>query len=872
MVALSLVITIMVAPEFSLVPERYKEGDIIPATIIISDNVNLVDERSTGIRRDQTLAEFPPIFDYDLRLKNRIVKSIQDAFQAMRDDLANQRKEQSEAQVRVRNNSLSRIETLVTLSEARSQLDGINKFKRQVISLIAQAKEAGDANPENVIRLEKLRSDLKAVEAQRGAVAQEISQINTKLELLNQEGSRMMDDMKRVRQVESRSIPVMKEKFERTLGISVDDPTFLILMEAQFSPDLEQKTIGLLLPVYDRYVIAARENLDPKRPAIQIKTLDSTKLERFETLDSLQDVPKVREEINRAGATLVFPGDSGSYREAVIALAQRMVQPNLTENKGDTEHRKQELLKNIAPVYFNLKKGDVVARAREQATAHQVEILNALNAYNLANPKYPQIIGTFLVMLLSLLVVQKLISMNARHDESKLSRILLMSLLLLATLGFAQIILLLVPALSMVYDFIPPASFNFLIPAALTSMLAGIVMGFEVAVFLGFIVSLSMAIMLGNSLGFFLYALLGSFVAAIPLKQYESRFALWQQGLRISAINVAMILVLSLLEQKGLDWTIAINAASAALNGLGVALLTATLLPIIENLFDVTTNLKLLELSNMNHPALKELAVRAPGTYHHSIVVGNLSESAAEGIRANPLLVRVSSYYHDLGKMLCPLYFVENQQKRNFHDDLPAHISARIIINHVNDGLEIAHRFKLGRAIMDIIAQHHGSSTVRYFFAKSQQESVELREEPNAENFRYPGPKPQTKEAGLVMVADVTEAATRSISDPSLDSIWQMVQKLTTRVYMEGQLDESGLTFNDLNYIEKTFTKMLISIHHHRISYPELKEGIPTKAMLTANVGTAPVRLLPTQEPGEKDETSNETAPSDPVEKPSAAS
>jgi hypothetical protein len=240
-------------------------------------------------------------------------------------------------------------------------------------------------------------------------------------------------------------------------------------------------------------------------------------------------------------------------------------------------------------------------------------------------------------------------------------------------------------------------------------------------------------------------------------------------------------------------------------------------------MFDITTNLRLLELSNMNHPALKELAVRAPGTYHHSIVVGNLSESAAPGIRANPLLVRVASYYHDLGKMLCPLYFVENQSQKNYHDDLPPKTSTRIIVNHVQDGLELARQHKLGSAIIDIISQHHGDSLVRWFYHKAEQEQAELGEPVDEADFRYPGPKPQTKEAGLVMVADVTEAATRSVDDPSPDTIRELVQKLSTRIYMEGELDESGLTFNDLNYIEKVFTKMLLSIHHHRISYPDVR-------------------------------------------------
>ncbi len=280
---------------------------------------------------------------------------------------------------------------------------------------------------------------------------------------------------------------------------------------------------------------------------------------------------------------------------------------------------------------------------------------------------------------------------------------------------------------------------------------------------------------------------------------------------------------MGLMDKRTVGWGLLLDAGAGLLNGLGVAFLAATFLPLLEKAFDITTNLRLLELSNMNQPALKDLAVRAPGTYHHSIVVGNLSESAAEGIGAHALLVRVAAYYHDLGKMLCPLYFVENQHQKNFHDDLPAQTSARIIINHVRDGLEIAKRHKLGKAIMDIIAQHHGDSLVRYFYHKAQEELADPGTFVPEEQFHYPGPKPQTKEAGLVMVADVTEAAIRSLDDPSPEEIRQMVQKLATRIYMEGQLDQSGLTFNDLNYIEKTFTRILLSIHHHRITYPEVQ-------------------------------------------------
>jgi putative nucleotidyltransferase with HDIG domain len=435
----------------------------------------------------------------------------------------------------------------------------------------------------------------------------------------------------------------------------------------------------------------------------------------------------------------------------------------------------------------------------------------------------PRLAGTFLIVLLVLALMYRLIQLRTDKKETRNSRLLLMSLLLLLPLLAAQALVALLPLLRAVYGLIPSAAYGYLVPSALTALLAGILLGFEVAVYLAFASSLFVALLMGGGLSYFLYALLGSLAAAIPMARYDTRHALWQHGLRVGVMNCGVLGMLMLLAQREPSWLMGADLGAGLLNGLAVALIASTFLPALERLFDITTSLRLLELSNLNHPALKELAVRAPGTYHHSVVVGNLSEGAAEGIRANPLLVRVASYYHDLGKMLCPLYFVENQHQKNFHDDLPAQTSARIIVNHVRDGLEIARRHRLGRAITDIIAQHHGDSLVRYFYHKAQEEHGGAEAGLSEEEFRYAGPKPQTKEAGVVMCADVTEAAIRSLDDPAPEEIRAMVQKLMTRIYMEGQLDESGMTFNDLSYIEKTFTRMLVSIHHHRITYPDLR-------------------------------------------------
>jgi cyclic-di-AMP phosphodiesterase PgpH len=824
LIALAVAITIMIAPNFSLVPARYVEGDIIPENIIIGDNVTLVDERSTDVRRQEALANFPPIYDFDPKLKDRTLATVSAAFNQMREGLAARRKAMAEAAEKVRRNSLAQIDATVAVDDVRSRLQILNRESRYLINEIGGLADLDNPDPKQVLRLDKLRFDAMAVDAQKTSTRQESEQLDARLEQLRQESQKLQDDERRVRQGEGQTVQNMRGEFERLLGITLEEPAFRLLYDAQFNKDLEQNVRQLLSAVYNQKIVASRESFAVGRDAIQIQSLDTNKLERFEALDSVVEVQQVRDRIDKVSQDLKLSGDALPYREGMVSLAQRLVRPNLTENKGETERQKQELIKNLSPVYFNMKKGDVVARTGDVATAQQVEIIKALNAYNLKNPKYPQIIGTFLIVLLALGLSYRLV-LHRGLGVGGFSRLLLMALLILVTLLCAQAILLVVPALTTIYDFIPHSTFNYLIPGALTAMLAGILLPIEIAIFLGFVVSLCLAILLGNSLPYFLFAMMGSFVASVPLEHYESRFSLWKQGLRISGMNVVVLAVLTLLEQNPPNWQLVLDLGAAALNGLGVAFLTATALPLIEKVFDITTNLRLLELANMNHPALKELSVRAPGTYHHSIVVGNLSDSAAAGIQANPLLVRVASYYHDLGKMLCPLYFVENQGKKNYHDDLPARTSARIIVNHIKDGLEIARRHKLGRAIMDIIAQHHGDSLVRYFFHKAQEEQGDLGEPLDESEFRYPGPKPQSKESGLVMVADVTEAATRSLSDPSPESIRQMVQKLTTRVYMEGQLDESGMTFNDLNFIEKTFTKMLISIHHHRIAYPELNVG-----------------------------------------------
>jgi len=256
-------------------------------------------------------------------------------------------------------------------------------------------------------------------------------------------------------------------------------------------------------------------------------------------------------------------------------------------------------------------------------------------------------------------------------------------------------------------------------------------------------------------------------------------------------------------------------------------------IPVIESLFHYTTDIKLLELANLNSPLLRDLMVRAPGTYHHSVVVGNLVEAAAEAINANPLLARVAAYYHDIGKASKPLYFIENQAgEENRHDKLTPSMSALVLISHIKEGAELAREKRLGQPIIDIIRQHHGTGLIRFFYDRAKTQAEAAGQTVEEKNFRYPGPKPQTREAGIVMLADCVEAASRTLVNPTPDRIQGMVQKIINNIFIDGQLDECELTLKNLHEIARSFNRILTGIFHHRIDYPEpvYKGGVKRNA------------------------------------------
>ncbi|MDD5595690.1 MAG: HDIG domain-containing protein [Candidatus Omnitrophica bacterium] len=355
------------------------------------------------------------------------------------------------------------------------------------------------------------------------------------------------------------------------------------------------------------------------------------------------------------------------------------------------------------------------------------------------------------------------------------------------------------------------------IPFSLVPMLATILFsGLEVSLLMTLITAVVVSALANNNYYLVLLFLISGISSSILVENARRRVAVIQAGFFIGVVQVLTLLLI--------DRFFIVNPSKYLiifLNGLACGIIVIGILPVFEYLFKTVTNISLLELSDFNHPLLQRMILEAPGTYHHSLVVGNLSEAACRAVGAHALLARVGAYYHDVGKLSKPDYFSENQSLNlSRHDNLSATMSKLIIMNHVKEGMELANKFKLSPRITDFILQHHGNSLVYYFYRRAL-EGLEEDQEIREEGFRYPGPKPDTKETAIVLLADSVEAATRALKDPDPEKIKELVHKVINNKFIDGQLDECELTLKDLEKISAIFIHILGGIYHSRVTYPE---------------------------------------------------
>lgn len=492
---------------------------------------------------------------------------------------------------------------------------------------------------------------------------------------------------------------------------------------------------------------------------------------------------------------------SNELRLVSTTIGLTLLKPNMIYDHEATEAEREKAAENVEKVIY--KKGQYIVQDGQPITEEQIAMLKELGLLKDEPFDVPLVVGLGLLLL----VVEVAGIIYIHYFERELAdqplMFILISLVVCLTLGVSY-------GMSVVSQYV--------MPVALSAMLLTVLMKPRIAFFVNVLLAILVGIMTRGQSGVMVAGLLGGMTGIFIAHRSQHRNGLFLAGLGASAASMLSTAGYELMV-SGSWWTALRSSMWSGGSGVLAAVLAVGTLPVWENVFGIITPIKMIELSNPNHPLLNRLMREAPGTYHHSIIVANLAESAAQAVGANGLLARVGAFYHDVGKLVRPYYFRENQlTTENPHDKINPTLSTNIIISHAKDGAKLAQKYKIPKVIQDFILQHHGTTPVIYFYHKAKNNNKDVK----LDDFRYKGPKPQTPETAIVMLADTVEAAVRTLPDPSLGKVEGLIRKLIKEKLEDGQLDECHLTLKDLDSIATAFKDVLCGIFHERVEYPDV--------------------------------------------------
>jgi hypothetical protein len=607
---------------------------------------------------------------------------------------------------------------------------------------------------------------------------------------------------------EKDKVSLLKEK--SPLDFKTAYYSYLLSLNQQQSDEFETSIIQIFNsitknPIFD--------------PVEKVKIADKTKTITLILPDGKEQILETNSLMTTKDALSLGKSILAEYVQDKTAqsLTDELIGQSLVENVSFdeklTNKRKEEAAK-VEPVVYHerlIKENSIIVAKSQLITRDHLNYLNQLSQLENDNETrgakiyYYYSISIFVLLLTVLLWMY--IKLYEPHILSSVNNVALIGLISFIVILSAKLI-----------TFSPLS--RYFVPLASASILIAILLSSRLAIVMTVFLSIFISLISGGQLNIFIYYLAGGLIGIYSVKNVRRRAQLLKAGLFIGLTSCLTIINVDLLDNLSTD-VMFMDSLWAISNGFVCAFIVTGILPVLEYIFKITTNISLLELSDLNHPLLKEMVIRAPGTYHHSLIVGNLAENAADAIGANSLLARVGAYYHDVGKLLKPEYFSENQMGfADKHAELTPKMSSLIITNHIKDGLDLARKFKLSGAIQDFIQQHHGNSLTFYFYQRAiENESNEG--EAKEEDFRYKSPLPQTKEVAIVLLADSVEAATRALSNQTPKKIKQTVQKIINNKFIDGQLDECDLTLKDLHKISESFSKLLAGIYHSRVEYPD---------------------------------------------------
>ncbi len=672
-------------------------------------------------------------------------------------------------------------------------------------------------------------TDLKRAEAEAGVPS--VYQLDT--DLIAEREKTIAAAFSRAREILGQNLvnerspltPTMERDLVRRLanqvGRTFPPPVIPILLRQHFNSILEGRVLKILDAVLRDGIVSDRGKfLKDQRTGIVIR--DGSFPFDHSLADSYmaRDLPAAREYLRQ------FHMEFSDLRQPDQALLIKYLEdtlfPTLLYNRSETESRRAEAILRVQPVELQIRQGQTIIRSGEQVTPNILLQMNAMKKLQRPRSLVWQFGGYFLLaVILFYSLWRYIVFYQVRHRQIR-NHMTLILVVIASELLTMRLATALADILSERFPrFHDPSILYYGIPFAFGALLTTLL----VDVNLGILSSLTLAILAGvfyGDINLAAYLIIGSLAGIYSIRQYKDRAAILKAGLTIGVVNILCLASLDILRQMGLNLTDVLDQfVLALLSGMLAAALASMLLPALEALFKIVTDIRLLELSNLNAPILRRLSVEAPGTYHHSLMVATLAEVAAESVGANSLLARVAAYYHDLGKLLKPEYFVENQSYgSNKHEEIPPDMSSAILASHVKDGLQLAKESGLPQRITDMIPQHHGTRVMTYFYQKAKDAMIGKAGEIDEASFRYPGPKPQSKEAAIIMMADSVEAASRTLSEPAPALVQGMIDRLIDDIVRDDQCNECDITLRDVQLVKESFLKILTGIFHHRIDYP----------------------------------------------------
>jgi cyclic-di-AMP phosphodiesterase PgpH len=619
--------------------------------------------------------------------------------------------------------------------------------------------------------------------------------------------------------------PELKEqiRFEvRRIGNGIAGSESLdLLVQERFSTGLEAALVEAVFQAYAQPIVQDEQGLIRDKGSISLVPAPSGE-ERVVPISLINTEAQARaraEALIRQGSKLPT-----RLRSPLQVLVSQIITPNLEYDWPLTEQRQQQAAVNSTPVEVTLKKGKVVVRRGDEIGQSQLDQLQALRSVRRNRLSIRQVSGKALLIASLLLILGYFLRALSQQQWPYWKLILLVSLILVTNFLVLKGFWFVYEAVSR--DFVA-SPFNdkyyffFALPFAFGAMLLVLLVGERTALIFSIFYSALAGLALETDFYGFLYILMSNVVGNLSVRKAVQRVGIISAGFKLGIAAIGLFVVLQVSKQAPFDPSMGwFGAALSFLSGPLNTGLLIFLLPIFERLFMVTTDIRLLELGNLNLPVIRELILKAPGTYNHSVAVGTLAEGAAKAISLNPVFARVACLYHDIGKSVHPEYFVENQQGVNVHDRISPVESANKVFSHVAEGIRMARAAKLPSNIVDIIPQHHGTRQLAYFLEKAKRQATAEGTEACEEDFRYPGPKPQTRMAAVVMLADAVEASARTLKDHSQDRLLEVIQKIVTSTLEDGQLSECDITLSEIDKIAFSFLATLSSIYHSRIAYP----------------------------------------------------